>query len=571
MTDKSKCFNLTSDPDVLRRYYSDKRLWQGIPSIGMSKGGRIFATFYSGGWCEDVGNASFVIISDDDGATFTEPILVAAPDSEHRTYDACFWLDPLDRLWFIFNLMPNHSVWASICDDPDADKLVWGEPREIGFEIMINKPIVLSTGEWLFPTAAWRPGIWNFRNPSLESNRDERGVFIFKSCDNGVTFTKHGHTQIPYVNYEEPMIIEQQDGVIRMLVRTTYGIAETFSYDRGKTWSPSIRSQIKGPGSRFHIRRLSSGRVMLINHHEFKNRDNLTVFLSDDDGKSWPHRLLLDERNEVSYPDAVEHNGFIYIIYDRERGDVKHTLEEVYGDAREILFAKVTENDIIAGKLVNPQSKLKVIINKLGEYKGDDPNPFLEIERCENNVAAAQMLAARFDKGAILSRIFDTFPVKCAKMHKVDIDYFDKLIEAYEKADGIDIAIIEKMIAMIRRADDDGDDVIPIVSRIKAIIDGSLVEDISIQEIAQRVGISRFYMAHLFKKYTGASVTDYRNEQRFAIAKKLLITSDLKIADVANASGFSSTSYFSKKFTESEGVSPIDYRKLHKANKAVET
>ena len=39
--------------------------------------------------------------------------------------------------------------------------------------------------------------------------------------------------------------------------------------------------------------------------------------LSDDDGVTWQHKLLLDERNEVSYPDAVEHNGFIYIIYDR--------------------------------------------------------------------------------------------------------------------------------------------------------------------------------------------------------------------------------------------------------------
>lgn len=539
-------------------------LGQGIPSIGMSKGGRIFATFYSGGIRENVGNASFVIMSDDDGETFTEPILVAQPDETHRTYDACFWLDPLDRLWFIFNLMPDHSVWASICDDPDADELVWGEPREIGFEIMINKPIALSTGEWLFPTAAWRPGIWSRLNPALESKREERGVFVFKTSDNGETFTKHGHTKVPFVDYEEPMMLEQQDGVIRMLVRTTYGIAETFSYDRGKTWSPSFPSEIKGPCSRFHIRRLSSGRVMLINHHEFKNRDNLTVYLSDDDGKTWPHKLLLDERNEVSYPDAVEHNGFVYIIYDRERGDAKHSVEEACGDAREVLIAKVTEEDILAGKLVNPGSRLKHIISKLGAYKGDNSNPFFEIERCESNAAAARMLADNFDKATVLTRIFDAFPVKCANMHKVDTERFDKLMEEYEKADGIDVAIVEEMIATVRRSEEEGVDTAPIVARIKAVVDESLAEDISVSEISQRVGMSRFYMAHLFKKHTGITVTDYRNEQRLAKAKRLLISGEMKVSDIACECGFASASYFSKKFVESEGVSPIDYRKLHK-------
>lgn len=564
MPNETKYFKITTDAQKLRNYHTDKRLWQGIPSIGMSKGGRIFATFYSGGWREDIGNVSFVIMSDDDGVTFTEPILAAVPDAEHRTYDACLWLDPLNRLWYIFNLMPHHSVWASICDDPDADELVWREPRKIGFDIMINKPTVLTTGEWLFPTAVWREGMLVANNPELETKQPERGIFVFKSSDNGETFTKLSHTVVPWVDFEEPMMLERLDGVIRMLVRTTYGIAETFSYDRGKTWSFSSPSEIQGPCSRFHIKRLSSGRVMLINHHETMQRDNLTVYLSDDDGKTWPHRLLLDDRHEVSYPDAVEHNGFIYIIYDRERGDVKRSLAEVYAEAREVLMAKVTEEDILAGKVVNPKSRLRVVINKLGEYKGDELNPFYEIDRCASNAEAAQMLATHFDKDVIPAKLFDTFPIKCANMRKVDMEHFDKLMEAYKKADDIDIALVEEMIATIRHSNDDAFDTIPIVDRIKAIIDEEGAEDISVNEISQRLGISRFYMAHLFKKYTGTSIMDYKNEYRLTKAKKLLISSDMKISDIAHEIGFSSPSFFGKKFHESEGVSPIDYRKLHK-------
>ena len=62
-----------------------------------------------------------------------------------------------------------------------------------------------------------------------------------------------------------------------------------------------------------------------------------------------PTPLLLDERNEVSYPDAKEaDDGFIYVTYDHERVT-----------EREILMARFTEEDIIKGKplLVVPTLK----------------------------------------------------------------------------------------------------------------------------------------------------------------------------------------------------------------------
>lgn len=559
-----KTHGIVADKNELRHYGTDKRLWQGIPSIGMSKGGRIFATYYSGGWREDVGNFVILIKSDDDGVTFSEPILAAVPDDSHRCYDATLWKDPLDRLWFIYSVMPDHSVWAMICDDPDADELVWNEPKPIGFDVMLNKPTVLSSGEWLFPMAVWRRGMLVGGKPELETKQPERGVFIFKTNDNGATFTLHSYKRFPMVDFEEPMLYERQNGVLRMLIRTTYGIGEASSYDRGKTWNTPIRSDIKGPCSRFHIARLSSGRMMLINHYDFDNRNNLTVFLSDDDGATWPHRLLLDGRNEVSYPDAVEHNGFIYIIYDRERGDVKRNLEEVYGDAREILMAKVTEEDILSGKLVSPESRLRVLVNKLGKYKGDEPNPFFEIDRCATNKEAAEMLASNFEKEDIISRIFDAFQLKCANMSNIDIDRLDALMDRYESADGTDVSLIEEIIAVIRVSDAGNTDAAPIVARIKSEIAAHIGEDIGITETAKSLGISRYYMAHIFKQYTGTSVMSYKNELRLAKAKKMLITSDEKISDIAIECGYSTSSYFSKKFAENEGITPADYRKLHR-------
>ena len=79
----------------------------------------------------------------------------------------------------------------------------------------------------------------------------------------------------------------------------------------------------------------------------------MTAAISTDDGKTWPYKLVIDTRSSTSYPDAVEDaEGNIYIIYDCTR------------TARgQIVMAKITEQDIVAGKLVTEGSKLKVLIN----------------------------------------------------------------------------------------------------------------------------------------------------------------------------------------------------------------
>ena len=113
---------------------------------------------------------------------------------------------------------------------------------------------------------------------------------------------------------------------------------------------------------------------MLVNHYDFDGRNNLTALLSEDEGKTWPYTLLFDGRMNVSYPDAVEaDDGYIYITYDRERGGFGKSLEGVLSAAREILYARVTEDDILAGKLISEGSRLGCIISKLGEYVDGDP------------------------------------------------------------------------------------------------------------------------------------------------------------------------------------------------------
>jgi hypothetical protein len=148
-------------------------------------------------------------------------------------------------------------------------------------------------------------------------------------------------------------------------VRTLYGTGKSYSYDKGVTWTPGEDSGLGGPCSRLHIKRLSSGSVLLINHYRYTGRNNLTAMVSRDDCKTWEGFLTLDERSSVSYPDAVQaEDGFIYAIYDHERR-AKYDNVDYLRQSGEILMAKFTEEDIHAGKIVNPESRLKNLVSRL--------------------------------------------------------------------------------------------------------------------------------------------------------------------------------------------------------------
>ncbi|MBQ4089404.1 MAG: exo-alpha-sialidase [Clostridia bacterium] len=357
---------LVTDKAALMRYRSEYRMWQGIPAIERTAGGRIFAAFYSGGETECMGNFAAVVMSSDGGETFSEPIAVADMGPDSRAFDSALWIDPLGRLWFAWAVMPDCRVEFSICENPDADELVWGAVRTLGYDIMLNKPIVAQNGDWLFPVAVWKPTLVAGTN-CVPDGKHETGAHVYRSRDMGETFEKIGTVDAPERWYDEHMLFEKLNGDIEMYIRTRYGVGKAVSKDGGSTWGEACDSGLGGPNSRFYIGRLKSGRVLLVNHYNFTGRNNLTAFLSDDDGATFSAKLLIDGRNDVSYPDVCQaDDGAIYIIYDRERG-AKYVPGVDYSEsAREILMAKITEDDILAGKLVHPESRLRMIVSALG-------------------------------------------------------------------------------------------------------------------------------------------------------------------------------------------------------------
>ncbi|HEY5311989.1 MAG TPA: sialidase family protein [Pirellulales bacterium] len=349
--------------------YDDRvRIGNMVIGIDRTPQGRLWACWVGNG---DNPNGFFMLAtSDDDGRSWSKPRVVIDPTDppgapQRRALVGNLWTDPLGRLWCFFDQSLGYfdgrcGDWYTRCDNPDAAEPVWSKPVRIADGCTLNKPTVLSSGDWLLPVSLWpreriAPAVLKDAHHELDSLRMAN---VFASTDQGQTWSRRGGVAFPGTQFDEHMIVERQDGSLWMLARTKQSMSESFSTDRGVTWSPPRPSSILNPSARFFIRRLASGNLLLVKNgpvdERLPLRSNMTAFLSTDDGKTWPHKLLLDPRAMVSYPDGFESpDGLIHIIYDWNR----HT------DA-EILLAKFREQDCIAGKCTSPGAKPRMLVNK---------------------------------------------------------------------------------------------------------------------------------------------------------------------------------------------------------------
>ncbi len=82
----------------------------------------------------------------------------------------------------------------------------------------------------------------------------------------------------------------------------------------------------------------------------------------------------------------------------------------------------------------------------------------------------------------------------------------------------------------------------------------------TLEQLAEHVGLSKSYLSSYFKKVTGESFIDYMLQLRVEKAKELFRQTNLKIYEVAEAVGFQDPKYFTKSFKRITGVSPNQYK-----------
>ena len=98
------------------------------------------------------------------------------------------------------------------------------------------------------------------------------------------------------------------------------------------------------------------------------------------------------------------------------------------------------------------------------------------------------------------------------------------------------------------------------MSQIIKYINQNYAHISSMEEVADKFFISKYYLCRIFKQSIGTSFVSYLNKIRINAACELLSNENLFLSEIAIRCGFNSTPYFCKVFKDERGISPSEYR-----------
>lgn len=103
-----------------------------------------------------------------------------------------------------------------------------------------------------------------------------------------------------------------------------------------------------------------------------------------------------------------------------------------------------------------------------------------------------------------------------------------------------------------------------IVNKMYKIIREEYVQpDLSLQRIADQLGMKYTYLSTLFKQVSGENFSSYLTELRLHKAKQMILENNMKMYEIAEAVGYVSAKYFAEQFKKNIGMTPSEYRGMH--------
>lgn len=127
------------------------------------------------------------------------------------------------------------------------------------------------------------------------------------------------------------------------------------------------------------------------------------------------------------------------------------------------------------------------------------------------------------------------------------------------------IALLSEMQALSYPYEDNSKN--PKIAEAKTFINENYMKPISLDIMADSLAMNPKYLSQLFKSETGKNISDYIAELRIEKAKELLIGTDLKIGEIADAIGIPSRATFLRVFQKIENITPTEFRNIRKKEK----
>jgi predicted neuraminidase len=259
------------------------------------------------------------------GGTWSSPVEVAtglqSDGTRHPTWNPVLYEMRPGEMTLFYKVGPNPRSWWGMARTSKDNGRTWTNARRLpdGFLGPIkNKPVRLSDGSILAPSSTETP-----ESPSTWRVHFER------TSDGGATWqivrppSVAGEAPIEAI---QPSILMHGDGRLQALGRTRSGrIFETWSADRGQTWTPVALTALPNPSAGTDAVTLKDGRHVLVYNHTAKGRTPLNVAVSRD-GKTWQTVHTLESAaGEYSYPAVIQTtDGLVHITYTWNRQRIKH-------------------------------------------------------------------------------------------------------------------------------------------------------------------------------------------------------------------------------------------------------
>lgn len=104
--------------------------------------------------------------------------------------------------------------------------------------------------------------------------------------------------------------------------------------------------------------------------------------------------------------------------------------------------------------------------------------------------------------------------------------------------------------------------IISAIKKTKHFMERHYQDKITLEDLANKVFLNKYYLSHSFKKYEGISPMQYLTQVRIKKAQSLLNSTDFSIMDIAMQTGFTSAANFCKIFKYNIGYSPLQYKNI---------
>jgi predicted neuraminidase len=244
------------------------------------------------------------------------------------------WQAPDGIVW-LFYVTRFGKTWSTSRIDAKISRdgaVTWSDSFLLTLDagtMVRGQPIVLSNGDYLLPIY-----LETGADPEM-TGADTTSRFLRKRPDSwewtesGVIHSDRGNLQPAVVELNERHLLAFCRRAGDYLPTTKGWIVKSESHDGGFTWSRGTDSEFPNPNSAVELKRLRNGHLLLVYNDSMSDRTPLTMAISTDGGRTFPHRRNLAEGpGDFAYPISIEtRDGRLHIVYTSdERTVIRHAV-----------------------------------------------------------------------------------------------------------------------------------------------------------------------------------------------------------------------------------------------------